>query len=114
MSTGAWRRRGCRRPSLVMKSYSISKIARACGLSRSTLLYYDRLGLLKPSGRTASGYRYYLEADRRRLERIGHFREAGLTLKEIRAVLSSGGKPGIRLLEKRLRQTVENIVGLKN
>jgi DNA-binding transcriptional MerR regulator len=97
-----------------MKTYSISRLARACGLSRSTLLYYDRLGLLKPTGRTGSGYRYYTDADQRRLERIGHFRQAGLTLKEIRAVLSSGGKPGTRLLETRLRQTAQNIVGLKN
>lgn len=97
-----------------MKKYSISKIARTCGLSRSTLLYYDRIGLLRPSGRTASSYRYYTDADRTRLERIRHFREAGLTLKEIRAVLSSGGKPGTKLLEKRLRETADRIVGLKN
>ena len=97
-----------------MSHYSISKIARACGLSRSTLLYYDRIGLLRPTGRTVSGYRYYTDADRTRLERVRHFREAGLTLKEIRAVLSSGGKPGTKLLEKRLRETADSIVGLKN
>jgi DNA-binding transcriptional MerR regulator len=97
-----------------MPTYSISKIARACGLCRSTLLYYDRLGLLKPAGRTGAGYRYYTNAHKSRLERIGHFREAGLTLKEIRAVLSSGGKPGARLLEKRIHETAASIVGLKN
>ena len=97
-----------------MKTYSISKIARACGLSRSALLYYDRVGLLRPSGRTASGYRYYTDADLGRLERIRHFREAGLTLKEIILVFSSGGKPRTKLLEKRMRETAENIVGLKN
>jgi DNA-binding transcriptional MerR regulator len=96
-----------------METYSISKLARACGLSRSALLYYDRLGLLRPAGRTGAGYRYYTQADQRRLERIGHFREAGLSLKEIRALLSSGGKPGIRLLETRLRETTQHIVGLK-
>ena len=100
--------------ALVMKTYSISKIAQACGLSRSTLLYYDRVGLLRPSGRTGSGYRYYGDGDLARLQRIRHFREAGLTLKEIRAVLSSGGKPGTKLLEERMRETSENIVGLKN
>jgi MerR family transcriptional regulator, thiopeptide resistance regulator len=99
---------------MLMKTFSISRLGRACGLSRSTLLYYDRLGLLKPSGRTGSGYRYYTDAERRRLERIGYFREAGLTLKEIRAVLSSGGKPGARLLEDRLRQTAQKMAGLKN
>jgi DNA-binding transcriptional MerR regulator len=97
-----------------MKTYSISTLARACGLSRSTLLYYDRLGLLKPAGRTGSGYRYYTDAEQRRLECIGQYRQAGLTLKEIRTVLSSGGKPGTRLLEQRLRQTTEDIVHLKH
>src|SRR2546423_5359054 len=97
-----------------MKTYSISRIARACGLSRSALLYYDRLGLLKPSGRTGSGYRYYRDADLKRLERIRYFREAGLTLKEIQAVLLSGGRPGTKLLEKRLRETTKSIVSLKN
>ena len=99
---------------LAMKTYSISKIARACGLSRSTLLYYDRVGLLRPAGRTGSGYRYYTERDHRRLERIRHFREAGLTLKEIVTVLSTGGKPGAKLLETRMRETAASIVGLKN
>ena len=96
-----------------MKTYSVSKLGRACGLSRSTLLYYDRLGLLRPSGRNGSGYRYYTDADHRRLERIVYFRSAGLSLKEIRSVLSSGGKPGIKLLETRLRDTADKIIGLK-
>ncbi len=97
-----------------MKTYSISQLARASGLSRSTLLYYDRLGLLPPAGRTAAAYRYYTTVDQRRLERIRHFRDAGLTLKEIRTVLHSGGKPGAKLLEARLRETTKNISVLKN
>jgi len=97
-----------------MKTYSISKLARSCGLSRSTLLYYDRVGLLRPAGRTDSDYRVYTKAELGRLERIRQFREAGLSVKEIRAVFASGGKPGTRLLEKRLRQVAESIVNLKN
>jgi len=101
-------------PRTPMKTYSISKLARSLGLSRSTLLYYDRVGLLPPSGRTGSGYRVYTEKDRRRLERICQFREAGLMLDEIGSVLSSGGKPGTKLLEKRMRETSANIVGLRD
>lgn len=97
-----------------MKSYSISKLARVFGLARSTLLYYERIGLLKASARTGSGYRCYSQKDYRRLERICHFREAGLKLKEIRRVLLSGGKPGVKLIDKRLRETVATIVDLKN
>jgi DNA-binding transcriptional MerR regulator len=96
-----------------MKTYSISAIARLVGLSRSTLLYYDRFGLLRPAARTGVGYRRYTEAEADRLRRIRYFRDAGLTLKEIRAVISSGGKPGVKLLEKRLRETAENIIELK-
>jgi DNA-binding transcriptional MerR regulator len=96
-----------------MKTYSISTLGRAFGLSRSALLYYDRLGLLPPSGRSGSGYRIYTDRDRWRLERICRFREAGLTLKEIRTVLSSGGKPGTKMLENRMRTTAENILSLK-
>lgn len=97
-----------------MKTYSISQIARECRLTRSTLLFYDRLGLLRCSGRTASGYRVYREKDLKRLRRIRQLREAGLNLKEIRSVLATGGRPGTRLLDKRLRETAEEIVSLKS
>lgn len=102
-------------PSLAgMKTFSISQIARACGLSRSTLLFYDRLGLLRSSGRTGAGYRVYKDQDLKRLMRIRQLREAGLSLREIRCVLANGGTPGTRLLEERMRKTGEDIVALKN
>jgi DNA-binding transcriptional MerR regulator len=103
-----------RKFGVAMTTYSISKLARAFGLSRSALLYYDRIGLLEPSGRTGAGYRYYTEKDHRRLERICHFRQAGLTLKDIHGVLLSGGKPGVKLLEERISETAATIVDLKN
>jgi len=106
--------RDTRRGKPVMKQYSISKIAREFGLSRSTLLYYDRIGVLPPSGRTYSGYRYYTEKDRHRLERICRFREAGLSLEDIRACLAAGGKPKSKVLEKRLRQTASEMRDLRN
>lgn len=37
-----------------------------------------------------------------------------MTLKEIRSVLLSGGKPGVKLLDQRMRQTAAHIVDLKN
>jgi MerR family transcriptional regulator, thiopeptide resistance regulator len=99
---------------MAVKTYSISKLGKAFGLSRSTLLYYDRMGLMPPSGRTGSGYRYYTDRDYRRLERICSLREAGLTLKDIRNVLSSGGRPGAKLLEKRMREAEVDMQGLRN
>jgi len=96
-----------------MKHYHISQLARIFGLSRSTLLYYDRIGLLKPSGRTDSGYRDYTEADHKRLDRICRFRQAGLSLDDIRSLLDAGEKPPSGILEKRFREIGNEIRGLK-
>ena len=96
-----------------MKTYRISELARAVGLSRSALLHYDRIGLLSASDRSRADYRIYTEQDRRRLERICQYRAAGLPLAGIRALLDVPGRPAARLLEKRLRQTSEEIGALR-
>lgn len=97
-----------------MKTYRISQLGRLSGLSRSTLLYYDRIGLLRASGRTPSGYRTYTRQDVQQLNRICHFRQAGLALAEIRLLLSARGRPHAAVLEKRLQQAGDQIVALRN
>lgn len=66
---------------------TVRQIAQAFGLSRATLLYYDRVGLLRPFHRTAAGHRLYSAEDERRLARIRELRTAGMPLDEIDAVL---------------------------
>lgn len=68
----------------------IGAFARAHGLSRSTLLYYERMGLLRPSGRTASGHRFYGPDAGKRMARISLLRDAGLPLRKIRALIDAG------------------------
>ena len=82
--------------------YRITHLARAFGLSRSTLLYYDRIGLLRPSSRSGSNYREYDAADRDRLARICRYRAAGLALSAIAKILDAPRKRTVRVLEKRL------------
>ena len=48
------------------RMYQISELAESVGLSRATLLYYEKLGLLKGK-RQANGYRVYSDSDRQRL-----------------------------------------------
>src|SRR6185437_10531093 len=52
-----------------------------------TLHHYDELGLLRPSARTAAGYRRYDRADLDRLEQVLSYRELGFSLEDIRTVL---------------------------
>lgn len=72
---------------------TISALGRRFGLSRSTLLYYDRIGLLRPGGRSAKAYRHYGEAEVARLEQICLYRRAGVPLAEIRRLLDGAGRP---------------------
>jgi MerR family transcriptional regulator, thiopeptide resistance regulator len=82
---------------------TISALARGSGLSRSTLLYYDRLGLLKPVRRNRSGYRIYSSNEVERLEQICLFRQMGIPLKEMRKLLdASGGNATVEILQRRL------------
>lgn len=69
--------------------YTVGRLAKRFGLSRSTLLYYDKIGLLCPSGHTPGEYRRYSEYDARRLQRICMFRDAGLSLSDISRALSA-------------------------
>ncbi|MBI9083269.1 MAG: MerR family transcriptional regulator [Desulfobacterales bacterium] len=96
------------------RMYKITELGRQFGLSRTALLYYDRIGLLKPSGRTDSGYRIYMESDRDRLETICAYRQAGLTLEEIRNILDSDTDPDTEVLKQRLSalgQQIRNLQG---
>ena len=66
---------------------TVTLLARACGLSRSTVLYYESLGLLKPVRRSAGNYRLYGERDLERLRQVCLYRNAGLKLSDIRSIL---------------------------
>ena len=92
---------------------TVSRLARRCGLCRSTLLYYDAMGLLVPRSRTEAGYRRYDEADAARLERIRVLREAGLSLAQIRQVLDAPASDPAKLLEERLRALATEMGALR-
>ncbi len=83
-------------------SLTVGRLARRFGLSRSTLLYYHRIGLLVPSGRSDAGYRHYSPADVRRLEAIVRFREAGVPLADIARLLDGPDDELAKVLDRRL------------
>jgi DNA-binding transcriptional MerR regulator len=97
-----------------MKTYSISQLARSFGLSRSTLLYYDRIGLLQAPRRTMAGYRCYTQHEYDRLARICMFRDTGLCLADVQKMLSGGTAPGVKILENRLKELEQEIRHLRN
>ena len=93
---------------------TISHLARKHGLSRSTLLYYDRIGLLPPDGRFANDYRHYGAAAEKRLRQIRLYRETGLPLAEIRRILERPRKDLAGALERQLHDVVQGIAALRS
>ncbi len=86
--------------------FTVTKLARQCGLSRTALLYYESIGLMPPPPRSSGNYRCYGEADMRRLLEIRAYRDAGLKLEDIRAILrandDSRSSDAAGVLRKRL------------
>ena len=83
---------------------TVGALARRFGLARSTLLYYDRIGLLRPSARSAAGYRRYGPGEEARLELICRYRRAGLDLAAIGRILDGPPDGLVRALEARLAE----------
>jgi DNA-binding transcriptional MerR regulator len=81
---------------------TVSKLAKGCGLSRTTILYYESIGLLRPARRNAANYRSYTERDVQRLAQICSYRNAGLNLDDIHALLESPESDAASILKRRL------------
>jgi MerR family transcriptional regulator, thiopeptide resistance regulator len=93
---------------------TISQLARKHGLSRSTLLYYDRIGLLKPDGRLGNDYRHYSSEAEKRLRQIRLYRQTGLPLAEIRRLLERPKKDLAAALERQLYEVLAQMEALRS
>ncbi|MFD9486786.1 MerR family transcriptional regulator [Streptomyces sp. NPDC059991] len=87
----------------------IGEVARRCGVSARMLRHYESLGLVRPSGRTGSGYREYSGEDIRRIFHIESLRSLGLSLREIGRALDDPGFAPSALVGDLIRQTRERI-----
>lgn len=66
----------------------IGEVARRSGVSSRMLRHYDSLGLVRPSGRTAGGYREYRLEDVERIFHVESLRSLGLSLGEVQQALA--------------------------
>ncbi|MDE3154261.1 MAG: heavy metal-responsive transcriptional regulator [Acidobacteriota bacterium] len=66
----------------------IGQLAARVGVTVDTLRYYERVGLLRRPARSAGGFRTYSTAALERLQLIRQAKAQGLTLAEIRRLVS--------------------------
>jgi len=83
----------------MMTVHEVSKFA---GVSIRTLQYYDKIGLLHPTGYTDAGYRLYDDADLERLQQILLYRELEFPLKDIREIMNCPDFDRSKALEQQI------------
>lgn len=67
---------------------TIGQLAGSMGVADSTIRFYERVGLLRPAGRSPSNYRYYGPESADRLAFIRAAQAAGFELADIKSILA--------------------------
>ncbi|MEU8408296.1 HEAT repeat domain-containing protein [Micromonospora sp. NPDC048842] len=83
----------------------IGEVARRSGVSARMLRHYDALGLIRPTGRTGSGYREYTSEDIRLIFHVESLRSLGLSLRDVRRALDDPGFTPAELVNDLIRRT---------
>lgn len=99
----------------------IGELAERAGVTPRTIRYYEDLGLLSPSERQGKGFRYYTEVELAKLRKIDALKALGLSLEEIRSVISLyfedptallGKQKVLEILKTHLNETDERMAAL--
>ena len=78
---------------------TVGEMAKLAGISRQTLIYYDKEGIFRPSSvNRETGYRYYTADQLETLVNILNLREVGVPLREIRAHMAARTAEGTAAL----------------
>ncbi|WP_420238685.1 MerR family transcriptional regulator [Telmatobacter bradus] len=90
--------------------FTIRNMAQRCGMTTHTLRYYERVGLIQPVGRAASGHRRYSCADEAWIEFLHCLRAANMPIRamqryaELRALGDATSLERRKILEDHLAE----------
>lgn len=85
--------------------YSVGEVCSLMHVTRKTLFYYDKIGLLKPTERTSvQQFKLYDAAQINRLNQILIYRNAGLNIQEVRALLDDEKTDHLKVMEAALQR----------
>ncbi|MDP9198768.1 MAG: heavy metal-responsive transcriptional regulator [Pseudomonadota bacterium] len=83
-----------------MTTFGIGQLAKRTGVPIDTIRHYERIGLLRPAARLASGYRRYGDAELKRLRFIRRAKALGFTLDEIDELLALSAGRNVQSIRK--------------
>lgn len=97
---------------------TVNEVSKLTGVSIRTLQYYDKIGLLKPTNYTKTGYRLYDDTTLETLQQILLFRELEFPLKDIKKIIDSPSFDKNKALEQQItlltlkKEHLENLIVL--
>ena len=97
--------------------YTIQELSRLSGVTTRALRWYDKIGLLTPSGRTEGNYRLYGPAEVDRLQDILYYRALGVELAQVKRILDDPSYNRLAVLRSHpaaLEAERERVQGLIN
>jgi len=83
-----------------MVTVGIGQLAKRTGVPIDTVRHYERIGLLRPAVRLASGYRRYGDSELKRLRFIRRAKALGFTLDEIHELLALSAGRNVQSIRK--------------
>ena len=97
--------------------WTVGRVAELAHVSVRTLHHYDEIGLVRPSGRTAAGYRTYSADDVERLREVLGYRRLGFGLREVAELVGDPSADAVAhlrrlrglLLERRARSVLAGL-----
>ncbi len=99
----------------MVSQLTIGELAAAAGVPTSTIRYYERTRLLRPSSRSASNYRLYSQGDLERLRFIRAAQATGFTLGDVTKLLRPAPCGSVqRLIEERLAEVTTRMKELRH
>ncbi|WP_211226867.1 MerR family transcriptional regulator [Amycolatopsis benzoatilytica] len=93
---------------------TVGRAAALVGVSVKTLHHWDAVGLVRPSGRTSSGYRVYSDEDVARIHRVLVYRELGFSLADIGPLIDDPSVDSHAHLTRQRRELRERVARLRD
>ena len=79
---------------------TVGEVSTLLGVSVRALHHWDESGLVHPSRRSDAGYRLYCETDIMRIQQVLVYRQTGMSLADIKAVLDEPGADAVTHLRR--------------
>lgn len=92
---------------------TVTQLAKQFGISRTTILYYEKEQLLLPAYRSENSYRWYGDKEIERLNAITSYRSYGLSVASIKALLNQTGKSQTQILKDHFNELENEIQSLR-